>query len=116
MGKYHGSVRLPFVYEIAKVTVNDQHGFRLGVSMWLNAKKKESGRRDIVFACDSSEERDKWIAAIDYLKTRAIYEAYSKNNKLVSFMGQDVAEDHKEDEAEVDYSGLLYDFGDNFKR
>ena len=37
MGKYHGSVRLPFVYEIAKVTVNDQHGFRLGVSMWLNA-------------------------------------------------------------------------------
>jgi len=55
--------------------------------MWINEKKKESGKRILIFACETTYDRDRWIAAIDYLKTKAIYEAYSKNNKLVSFMG-----------------------------
>jgi len=59
----------------------------MGVSMWINEKKKESGKRILIFACETTYDRDRWIAAIDYLKTKAIYEAYSKNNKLVSFMG-----------------------------
>lgn len=37
-------------------------------------------KRDIAFSCDTEEARDKWIIAIDFLKTKAIYDAYAKKN------------------------------------
>ena len=91
--------------------------FRLGVSLHEKYKAKEAGKRDIIFTCKTEYDRDRWAAAIEYLKTRAIYEAYAKNNKLVSFIRQendiDKMKDHDNDE--MDKTDLLYDFGDNLK-
>ena len=56
------------------------------------------------------------MIAIDYLKIRAIYDAYAKKNTLVNFISSAKEEEKKEDEGnERDLSDLLYDFGDNLK-
>ena len=53
------------------------------------------------------------MIAIDYLKTRAIYDAYAKKNTLVNFVNTATDEEHKVgDHEERDLSDLLYDFGD----
>ena len=41
--------------------------------------------RDIIFSCDSDEARDKWIISIEYLKTKAIYDAYAAKNRNIGF-------------------------------
>ena len=84
---YSGAVKLPFIFEVDKFTVKNKcDSFRLGVSLYEQRGKEHAGKRDLIFTCKNPFERDKWIAGIDYLKTRAIYEAYQKNNRLVSFM------------------------------
>lgn len=57
------------------------------------------------------------MIAIDYLKTRAIYDAYAKKNTLVNFINSSSKnEEKKQDEDnERDLSDLLYDFGDQLK-
>ena len=96
---------------------NGSPSFRLGVSLYEKPKQKEAGKRDIIFTCKTEYDRDRWAAAIEYLKTRAIYEAYAKNNKLVSFIREDINKesDKNADNDEMDLSDLLYDFGDNLK-
>ena len=75
--RYSGAVKLTFIFEVANVTVQDtDNSFRLGVSLYEQRGKEHAGKRDLIFSCKNSFERDKWIAGIDYLKTRAIYEAY----------------------------------------
>ena len=58
----------------------------ISVTMYFGKKDVEQGKRDIFFSCDTEEARDRWMIAIDYLKTRAIYDAYAKKNTLVNFM------------------------------
>mgnify|MGYP007004933629 CR=1 FL=1 len=73
----------------------------------------------MIFSCRNTFDRDKWIAAIDYLKTRAIYEAYAKNNRLVSFMStntQQKKDKSGDDDIEMDKADLLYDFGEQLKK
>ena len=83
--KFRGRVKLPFIFEVVKLTDKDGNPqFCLCVSVHQTLNKKEAGKRDIIFTCYSKHDRDRWIAAIDYLKTRAIYQAYAKKNKLVS--------------------------------
>ena len=55
------------------------------------------------------------MIAIDYLKTRAIYDAYAKKNALVNFMNPSIEEDNKEEGEERDHGDLLYEFGDQLK-
>ena len=75
--KYSGLVKLTFIFEVSNVTVKDtDDSFRLGVSLYEQRGKEHAGKRDLIFTCKNSFERDKWIAWIDYLKTRAIYDAY----------------------------------------
>lgn len=60
--------------------------------------------------------RDKWLAAIDFLKLRAIYESYKSKNSLVNFfMGasEEVKRDGEDDQR--DMNELLYDFGGKYK-
>ena len=57
-------------------------------------KQETAGKRNLTFSCDTVFTRDKWIAAIDYLKTRGIYDSYIKNNQLVNFTGCDKPEEH----------------------
>lgn len=89
----------------------------ISVTMYFDKKGEEKGKRDIFFSCDTAEIRDKWMIAIDYLKTRAIYDAYAKKNTLANFFAQSNEEENKarEDHEERDLSNLLYDFGDQLK-
>ena len=118
--KFSGRVQLRYIFEVVKVT--DKLGYPsicLGVSMHETSRKKEAGKQDIIFAYHAIQDRDKWTAAIDYLKTRAIYHAYAKKNKLVSLgMINECKAEHedKTESPQVDINSLLYDFGDNFKQ
>ena len=88
--KFRGKINMNFIYEVVSLKIkDDKPSFRLGVSMHMNEKGKEAGKRDITFSCFSQESRDRWVAAIDYLKTRSIYDAYAKKNTLVNFLGHD---------------------------
>ena len=79
--KFTLRVKLQYIFEVTKVTDKEGNpGFCLGVSMHSTKWKKEAGKRDITFVCKVTEDRDKWTASIDYLKTRAIYQAYAKKN------------------------------------
>ena len=88
----------------------------ISVTMYLNSKGEEKGKRDLYFSCTTEEQRDKWMIAIDYLKTRAIYDAYASKNTLVNFMNPAVEEDTRDREGEErDHGDLLYEFGDQLK-
>lgn len=89
----------------------------ISVTMHYDRKGEEKGKRNVWLSCDTAEMRDKWIIAIDYLKTRAIYEAYAKKNTLANFIAQRNEEEKMdgEDHEERDLSNLLYDFGDQLK-
>ena len=70
-----------------------------------------AGRRTIIIACKSELIRDRWLAAIEYLKTKAIFDAYAKKNTLVNFMGDQHQEQKEQENEEMDMNDLLYDFG-----
>jgi hypothetical protein len=36
--------------------------------------------KDIEFYCENELTRDKWVIAIDFLRTRAMYEDYAQKN------------------------------------
>ena len=88
--KFMGMVKLPFIYDVvkSKQAHNERPSFMISVTMYYDKKNEEKGKRDIFFSCDTPETRDKWMIAIDYLKTRAIYDAYAKKNTLANFFAQ----------------------------
>ena len=94
------------------------YAFVLSVSMHFNKKHQEAGRRFITFACETEQQRDKWMAAIEYLKTRAIYDQYAKRKHIVHFLKPATNEYLLADEngGERDVSDLLYNFGDKLKQ
>ena len=88
----------------------------LSVTMWRNKKGKEAGRREIFFSCDDELARDNWVITIEYLKTKAIYDAYAAKNRNVGF--NMLIEDAKldQDNDRIDKEALLIDFGFNIKQ
>ena len=64
---------------------NDRPTFMLSVTMWTNKKGEDKGRREFFFSCDDEILRDKWMIAIDYLKTKAIYDSYTQRNRNIDF-------------------------------
>jgi len=114
-----GLVELPFIYQVmkSKQAGNERPTFLITVTMYKDKKREEKPKRNLFFSCDTEEERDKWIFAIDYLKTRAIYEAYAKKNTLANFISTNKPEEtkHDEDGGDRDHSDLLYDFGEHLR-
>ena len=74
-----GKIPLEFVYKNIKSfqVRNNRPTFMLSVTMWTDKKGKEKGRREFFFSCDTENLRDKWMIAIDFLKTRATYDTYT---------------------------------------
>ena len=62
--------------------------------MHSTRKNPLAGRRTIVLAFESELARDGWFSAIDYLKTKAIFDSYQKRNTLVNFIGHEKNEEH----------------------
>ena len=90
----------------------------IGVTMWTDKRGDEKGKRDFFFSCDDVLTRDRWMIAIDFLKTKAVYDAYSRKNRDVQFgiNAQEKKEETNHEEVErVDMASLLYDFGSNLK-
>ena len=56
------------------------------------------------------------MIAIDFLKTKATYDAYTSTNRNVGFNVQIQEEIRKEDEEEFDRDYLLSNFGINLKK
>ena len=114
--KYISTIHLPFIYRVMR-DESSIPAFSLEVSMRFNSKKKEMGRDTLVFGCETEFDRDRWIAAIDYLKIKAGYDNYRNKNALVNFYGKDDREMHESFESDPeneDIEGLLYDFGKRF--
>lgn len=92
-GRFIGSTNLTYMYEVMKVPsqgCKDQvelWAFQMAFSDHQSRKSLHAGRRTIIIACRSELIRDRWLAAIEYLKTKAIFDAYAKKNTLVNFMG-----------------------------
>ena len=82
-------VNLPFVFRVVKMkkASTELPRFQIDVSLHFTRKKKEAGRRSIIFGCNSEHECDMWMAAIEFLKTKAIYDAYAKQNLFVNLSG-----------------------------
>ena len=98
--KFMGLVKLPFIYEVvkSKQAHNERPSFMISVTMYHDKKNEEKGKRDIFFSCDTTEIRDKWMIAIDYLKTRAIYDAYANKNTLANLFAHTNEEEKKDGE------------------
>ena len=87
---YIGLIKLPFIYSIERLrrtSSKNLYAFVIKTLMHYDRNKKESGRREVIFHCLTERQRDMWIAGIEYLKTRAIYDDYVKKNQLVNFLG-----------------------------
>lgn len=57
--------------------------------MKLTKNDKERGKDTLLFGCHSEVDRDRWIAAINYLKIKSGYDEYTKDNALINFLGRD---------------------------
>ena len=49
----------------------------LSTTIWTDKKGREKGKREFFFSCDTEHLRDKWMIAIDFLKTKATYDVYT---------------------------------------
>ena len=119
-GKFLGSIELRFVYNVIKSYQQhtDKPTFMIEVTMWTDKRGEEKGKRDFFFSCDDVLTRDRWLIAIDFLKTKAVYDAYSRKNRDVQFgnNAQEKKEETNHEEVDrVDMASLLYDFGSSLK-
>ena len=102
--KPQGQIELEFIYTVVKSyqVHNDRPAFLISVTMYKDKKGNNVvDNRDIIFSAETDEIRDKWIIAIEYLKTKAIYDAYAAKNRNVGFnaMGDtnDLPKNHDND-------------------
>ena len=120
-GKYLGSIELRFVYSVLKSYQehNTRPAFMLGVTMYRDKTHKEvEKKREFFFSCADVLTRDKWMIAIEFLKTKAVYDAYAAKNSNVNFATTNLEkeeEQNHEEEHRMDMASLLYDFGTNLK-
>ena len=113
-----GKITLEFIYNNFKSfqVHNDYPTFMLSVTMWTNKKGEDKGRREFFFSCENEILRDKWMIAIDFLKTKAIYDAYTSKNRNIDFNIQHAEFNHDYEDNNFDKEALLNDFGRNLKQ
>jgi hypothetical protein len=111
-----GAIELEFIYSVVKSyqVHNDRPAFLISVTMFKDKKGNNVvNNRDVIFSADTDEIRDKWIIAIEYLKTKAIYDAYAAKNRNVGFNAMGTANDmpQNHDNDRFNKQSLLVDFG-----
>lgn len=86
--------------------------------MTQTRNNKERGKDTLIFGCHSELDRDRWIAAIDYLKIKSGYDVYKKRNSLINFLGRDEKDESSDNSEDAGYNfdELIYDFGKKFKK
>jgi len=59
--------------------------FSISTSQWFDKSQQEMGMRDFYFACPSNYDMEDWIITIEFLRTKAVYDAYAQKNIPVQF-------------------------------
>lgn len=89
----------------------------LSTTIWTDKKGREKGKREFFFSCDTEHLRDKWMIAIDFLKTKATYDVYTSKNRNVGFNIEISEEIRNNDEDEqYDREHLISNFGTQLKQ
>ena len=87
-GTFLGSIPLKLIYAVvpARMKTGKTNCFSISTASWYSGKSdKEKDKRDFYFSPSSENLRDEWIAAIEFLRTKAIYENFARQNCAVSF-------------------------------
>lgn len=71
--------------------------------------------RDFFFACDSDLQMEDWIITIEFLRTKAVYDAYASKNIPVQFPIKS-SQDKKQIEEPKNLNSLIYDFSGQIKQ
>ena len=71
--------------------------------------------RDFFFACDTDLQMEDWIITIEFLRTKAVYDAYASKNIPVQFPIKSNSDNKQKDETK-DFNSLIYDFGNQLKQ
>ena len=61
----------------SKLVRGENAAFSLSTSCWFGKKQEENSSRDFYFACKEEHDRDKWVITIEFLRTKAVYDAYA---------------------------------------
>lgn len=106
-----GVIPLQFIYQVvaSKMAWLENPSFSISTTQWFNKHEEDEGRRDFFFACDNILQLEKWIITIEYLRTRSVYEAYTKKNVPVTFPLSINTDVRKRDDRK-DYSEIVFDF------
>ena len=66
--------------------------------------------RDFYFACPTDYQMEDWMITIEFLRTKAVYDAYASKNLPIQFPLRSGPTKQKQ-EHRKDRNMLLYDFG-----
>jgi hypothetical protein len=100
----------------SRMNTGNSTAFSISTSNWIKKRGgRDKGQRDFFYAAKTVVERDEWMAAIDFMRTKAMYEAYAAKNIPIKFPLQNEGEELS-DEEEYNTNEIMYDFGKNFKQ
>jgi len=75
-----------FAVVASKMNTGNSTAFSISASNWIKKRGgKDKGQRDFFYAAKTMVERDEWMAAIDFMRTKAMYEAYAVKNIPIKF-------------------------------
>lgn len=63
----------------SRMNTGNSTAFSISASNWIK-KGKDKGQRDFFYAAKTVVQRDEWMAAIDFMRTKAMYESYATKN------------------------------------
>ena len=87
-GHFLGSIQIQFIYQTVASTLDkggNSSAFSISTSQWIDKNGVENGMRDFFFACSSDYEMEDWLITIEFLRTKAVYDAYASKNIPIQF-------------------------------
>ena len=80
-----GSILFTAIYSVVAAKRNKQTSDLFVECMSWKKKNQQNDRRKFVFGAKTEDERDEWITAIEYLRTKCIFENFRKNFTNITF-------------------------------
>ena len=93
----------------------EKPSFSISTTSWFNKLQQDEGQRDFFFACDNILQLEKWIITIEYLRTRAVFDAYTQKHVAVSFGSHNDALKDGHQKSSSGKDSLLFDFSKSLK-
>ena len=90
-----GSILFTAIYSVVAAKRNKQTSDLFVECMSWKKKNQQNDRRKFVFGATTDHERDEWITAIEYLRTKCIFENFRKNFTNITFPIESLAHHKK---------------------